>query len=394
MESGSPHATTAKTFFSLCLAMVLYGFFYGKNLSAILSTDLQLVLFWAGVFLVILSAAPAVKWLLRVSIYFWDRKLPAGSFSHWDTLNQPQWERVLNDLIGDIYVASGFTLLSFKFLSIPGFFDGTVPSAIGGVVNTLAIFASAALGVTVITRIAYMIWSRKGDIQQSQRFLTVRIPLGTLDTGSSEYFTTDVYVYQSSLSQVEIYYLNKTWPLFRSAFAERYRLFISQVNDGQVINSIKTFIRKGPHEIDLLSSFHSDIDSWKNEFERGKHYLYPVPRSLVLIQDTLEELTEKLYLIMALRTALTGKKFQAAFSTDEVISLLGPNPDWGSLQKTKRETLQLVIDVVLETRKKRTGKTYSVEITGKWVESLYIGLKDLLDDLTDLFDELEELAGK
>ena len=94
MEAGSPHVTDAKTFFSLSIAILLYVIIFEKNLADILSDDLQVIIFWAGVFLLILSVAPLVKWGIHGIIYiFWDRKLPERSFSYWDTLNQPQWEK-------------------------------------------------------------------------------------------------------------------------------------------------------------------------------------------------------------------------------------------------------------------------------------------------------------
>ncbi|MFW9998075.1 MAG: hypothetical protein ACFFD4_38890 [Candidatus Odinarchaeota archaeon] len=361
MEAGSPHATAAKTFFSLCLVLL----FYDKNLSFILREDLQTILFWTGALLLVLSVIAFVEWILHGVVYiFYDKNLHKKAFKFWKTLNQPQWDQFLNDVTGDIYLACGLSILSIKlFLLEPGFFDEPVTIPVE-TINLLALLVMLALVILIVTRLLYRIWSRRYDIELSQLFITLKMNKGN--------------------PAGEDYYLSKTWPLFRTAFLEWYNHFIRMSLAEKRVERLKMYSETVPENSNWFEGLFNVINTWNKSYNEKMFDYTPQLTAASTVGKLLKEIEVKLDFFLKLKAEL----HKQTFGDQEILLALRKTTKWEKLTEEKQLLLQKTINAVLETMDPERREKIGESVDKNWISSLYGELGGLAVNLEKLLKQM------
>ncbi|MFW9994951.1 MAG: hypothetical protein ACFFD4_23115 [Candidatus Odinarchaeota archaeon] len=381
MEAGNPHATAAKAFFSACMAMLVYN----NALSKLLKEDLQIVLFWSGAFLLVISAVPVIEWSLQGTTWLlWDRKLSEGSITYWETLNKPQWEHFLYDTIGDLYLFLGLTGISYRLVdrSFP-FLDQQSGFPDDRLITIAAPFACLAIGVIILLKCYNRVSSNVGNVEQSQQFLTLSAHCNP--SQNKEHY----------LQLAETYYINKLWSLFLNAFHERYRDFLFRNKTQKRPELIRERLSTETGTLNTIEHNFELIKRWKQEFDQKKLQFVPALASIP-VHSLYEELITKLeiieYLSRVLKTrgpSIRSEPGSKKIKQETLALCLWKKPDWNILIGDERSAFFECLEIAKKHVEAQTGKKITGEISEHWVMATYSTMESLADNLEQLLIGLE-----
>lgn len=211
IESGGSSATAAKAFTSFSVGLL----FYGNSLYEFITTDIQIMIFWASLLFLTLTILPVYYGFLKLLVHLkYDKKLVENSFSFWNTLNEPLWEKFLNDIIRDLYLCSAFILIIIKFYINPNLFTEEL-THLFEFSNIIFPSITVFLLIVIVLRLLYNIYLNEFNIKITQYYLT--------RTESSRTFTWNGY------EEIDNYYMNKAIPLFKSEILPIFKRFIGEI---------------------------------------------------------------------------------------------------------------------------------------------------------------------
>ena len=261
METGSSSATPAKVFFSISLII----FIYDKQLSSFLTDDLQIMIFWSGAIILGLSVVPLVRGLIQLGINIViDRNLPKEAFTFWETLNRPQWENFLNNVIGDVYLLMGFTIISLK-LAFSNFFDQSLSFLSSELISTIILFFCSSFCIIISIRLVRRIQTNRFHIELSQHLLTINKTQGSINPEARDD------------------YVNRNWYLFETSFKKaHYSRFLGEWNPG--LKNMAEHVKLGNREnISWFTNLKGYINSLMGTFNRGRmHYHFKLAKFSVV----------------------------------------------------------------------------------------------------------------
>lgn len=373
METGSSNVTAAKAFFSISLVIFLYGY----SLSEFLGNDLQFMVFWSGTVLLVLSIIPLVRLLLRGTLFFGlDKELLKGVPTFWETLNKPQWENFLNDLISDLYLILGFIIICIKFRINPGFIDQSAINISSEVFNFIIPIISGVFIILILLRVVHRIILNKFHLELSQHFLTIIKTNGIIRPDVKEY------------------YINRNWDLFETSFKSQYYLgFSGELKDrnNKIQQRIKTREPNFDHTrlIGWFSNLDGDIKSLITTLRDKKMHLH---HKLVRypVYPLAKKIDKKLEVIQALYSHLV----KLGFKIDLFPSIFTHSPEWSRLTDSQKEKLNKGISSMKLTHEKNTDCKHSEKIDEQWIVSLFTDLELLLESSEGLLKEWDGYCEK
>jgi len=271
MESKDSHLSASKAFFSLALAIFIIN---ENSLLTLLYERLQIVLFLSGVILLVFSVIPLVEWGVNgFFVFFIDRKLSNFTINYWKTLNEPQWENLLNYILGNIYQELGLILILLNLIIEVSFFDQITFIFPLDYIRLLTMVSISFLVIVVITRTILRIKRNKLKLELSLYFLntvtnTGRSPKNTKDYFLNEnwilfqqefqsFFETQVLKIRNSIKQIRYHILNQEKDnLYFNGILDQYNIIQNELKNTQ-INFI-TFLSI-PYPDKLLNDTHKKV---------------------------------------------------------------------------------------------------------------------------------------
>lgn len=345
IESGRSGTAPAKVFFSICVAILLYP----HPLSQFIDDDFQIILFWSGVALVILSVVPIVEWGLKLFIKIFDRRLPAGSASYWETITRSPWEPFLNNTIRDLYLTGALLLISGKIATNRSFFDQDIPG-IPSDANWIVVLIGCIILVVVLVGTIYDRYLRQaGDLRLTQRYLTIM---------SKEQLHTD--------KQAD-FYINRTWELFRRISIPRIIEAYSAMKE--LTPQMREWITQGPSTVDDFASWADLIAENQRLINRTKPETIP-PLAKLDPKQLGIDLQELIGILRVLPTLASAWWSIFKLKAPKALALLRPIPDWSVLTEQQNHQLQEATEH-FRSQELKQGRKFEWDVNERWVKSIY-----------------------
>ncbi|MHA2233051.1 MAG: hypothetical protein ACXAB4_11245 [Candidatus Hodarchaeales archaeon] len=346
MESRRTPIAPAKAFFSICFTLT---FFYGQPISKLLEEDLEVVLFWSGIVLVVLSIIPLAEWGLKAVVKLFDWRLPHKATTYWETMTRPSWESFLNNTIRDLYLIGALLSITGKTATDHDFFDQDI-LGISVDANWLIILVSCLFLVLILVTTLYDRYLRHaGDIRLTQRYLT---------TISKESLHPD---------KQDEYYSNRVWELFRRTTIPQIEKAAAAIRPLSV--AMLNWASQGPSKTD-------DFANWGDLVDDTRRVIYKIKPETIpplakrdpgnkLLKD-LEKLRVQLHTLPKLASAWWSH-FKPP--EDHIMKLLSPHPDWAILSERREAQLLEATEQFFEREQDQGWEKWT--INEQWVESFY-----------------------